>query len=134
MPVTQDEIKSMISELIELSKVDGHVSDQEIGFIQQVGNMLGLANEEILVLFKTPAPFNPPDQHFDRIVQFQRMVLLMNVDQNALDKEINYLKIMGMKLGLNPEAVDEVLEKMDDYPNNMIPPEDLLKIYSKHMN
>ncbi len=134
MSTTQEEIKSMISELIELSKVDGHVSDQEIGFIQQIGNMMGLANEEILALFKTPAPFNPPDEHFDRIVQFQRMVLLMNVDQDVHPNELNHLKLMGMKLGLNPHAVNEVLEKMDDYPNNMIPPEDLLKIYSKHMN
>ena len=124
----------MISELIELSKSDGYVSDQEIGFIHQIGNMMGLANEEILALFKTPVAFNPPDEHFDRIVQFQRMVLLMNVDKETHVNEMNHLKMMGLKLGLNPSAVDEVLKRMVDYPNNMIPPDDLLKIYRKHMN
>ena len=125
---------SMVSQLIELSKIDGHVSDQEIGFIQKVGNMIGLKNEEILELFKTPVEFDPPEEHFDRIVQFQRLVLLMNVDQVIDNSEIQHLRFAGLKMGLNPDAVNEVLKRIHDFPNNAIPPDELIKIYRSHMN
>ena len=58
----------------------------------------------------------------------------MNVDLEVNKKELAHLRFMGMRLGLNPNAVNEVLEKMHDYPNNMIPPNDLIAIYAKHMN
>ena len=129
-----EEKHSMISELIALSKVDGHVSEQEIGFIQQIGNMMGLSDQDILALFEKPAEFNPPDAHFDRIVQFQQLVLLMNVDQDVDENELKHIQFMGLKLGLNPNAVKEVLQRMTEFPNNMIPPDELLKIYGKYMN
>ncbi|MEO9531256.1 MAG: TerB family tellurite resistance protein [Crocinitomicaceae bacterium] len=129
-----EEKRSMISELIELAKVDGQVSEQEVGFIKQIGNMMGMQDADILALFKEPAPFDPPDPHFDRIVHFQQMVLLMNVDQEVDNSEISHLRYMGMKLGLNPNAVNEVLKRMYEYPNNMIPADELIKIYAKHMN
>jgi uncharacterized tellurite resistance protein B-like protein len=131
---TMEEKRSMISELIELAKVDDHVSEQEIGFIQQIGNMLGMEDADILKLFKEPAPFHLPNEHFDRIVHFQQMVLLMNVDQEVDNSEISHLRYMGMKLGLNPKAVNEVLKRMYEFPNNMIPADELLKIYSKYLN
>jgi len=129
-----DEKKSMISELIELSKVDGKVTEMETGFIHQIGKQMGLEEADMLHLFEFPFPYTPPTEHFERIVQFQRMVLLMNVDMEVHDKELAHLRFMGMRLGLNPNAVNEVLEKMHDYPNNMIPPNDLIAIYAKHMN
>ena len=129
-----EEKKSIISELIQLSKVDGHVSENETGLIKQVGNMIGLQDFEMLDLFKHPVKFKPETSHLDRIVQFQRLVLLANVDEKLTSEEIEHLKKMGLRLGLNPKAVTEVLVRMKDYPNNVIPPNDLLDIYKKHMN
>lgn len=129
-----NEKKSIISELIKLSKVDGQVSENEIGLIKQIGNMIGLQDFEILELFKHPVKFDPETSHLDRIVQFQCLVLLANVDEKLASEEIEQLKKMGLKLGLNQKAVNEVLVRMKDYPNNVIPPDDLLDIYKKHMN
>ena len=134
MNINIEEKRSMISELIELSKEDGHVSEEEINFIKQIGKVIGFKDIEIIELFKHPTPFNPPNNHFDRIVHFQQLVLLMNVDQQIDSKEIDHLKKMGIKLGLNPNAINEVLNRMKDYPNNMIPPNDLIAIYSKYLN
>ena len=129
-----EEIRSMISELISLSKVDGEVTEKEVGFIKQIGNGMGLKDNEIVELFSNPAPFNPPDGQLDRIVQFQRMVLLMNVDGKVDISEINHLRVMGLKMGLHPDAVKEILVRMSDYPNNAIPPDVLLQIHGKYFN
>lgn len=129
-----EEIRSMISELIALSKVDGEISEMEVGFIKQIGNGMGLNDTEIVELFSNPTPFNPPDGQLDRIVQFQRMVLLMNVDSQVDVSEINHLQVMGLKMGLHPEAVKEILTRTSDYPNNAIPPDVLIQIHKKYFN
>jgi uncharacterized tellurite resistance protein B-like protein len=128
------EKRSIISELIELSKVDGNVSEQEVALIKQMGSMIGLSDAEILDCFDNPAPFDPETSPLDRIVQFHRLVLLMNVDGEVKAAELNHLRLIGVKMGLNPNAVSEVLTRMYDFPNNMIPPDELIKIYSKYMN
>ena len=132
--MNQEEINSIISELIKLSMVDGHVSPDEAALIKKMGNMLGLSDDQILKLFEHPAPFNPQTAAFDRIVQFHRMVLLMNVDSNVSPEELNHLKWMGIKMGLNPDAVNEILLRMSDYPDHIIPPDILISIYKKYMN
>lgn len=128
------EKRSIISELIELSKVDGEVSEQEVALIKKMGNMIGMSDPEILDCFKNPAPFDPQTSAQDRIVQFHRLVLLMNVDGEVHASELNHLKLVGVKMGLNPNAVAEVLSRMYDFPNNLIPPQELIRIYSKYMN
>ena len=129
-----EEKLSIISELIELSKVDGKVTEKEIGLIKQMGNMIGLSDEQILNCFENPAPFDPQTSPFDRIVQFHRMVLLMNVDGEVSPNELHHLKLIAVKMGLNTNAVEEVLKRMYEFPNNMMPPDVLIEIYKKHMN
>ena len=58
----------------------------------------------------------------------------MNVDSNISEKEIEYIKEAGMKMGLHPEAVAEVLRVMNDYPNRIIPPDHLIQIFKVYHN
>ena len=130
----QDKIRSIISELIALSKVDGHVSSDEAALIKHMGNLLGMEDAEILELFDNPAPFDPQSSSEQRVIQFHRMVLLMSVDGEVKQEEINHIQWMGIKLGLNPGMINEILRRMGDYENNVIPPDVLISIYKKYMN
>jgi hypothetical protein len=124
----------LISQLIALSEVDGYVSDQEIGLIQKIGNLMGIKNPDILEMFRKPVAFIPPVDHMERIVQFQRMMLLINIDQDVSVEEIEFVRLASIRMGLNPDAVKESLLRMHQFPNSAIPPEDLLRIFSKYMN
>lgn len=124
----------MICELISLSKADGRVDEIELGFIKAVANRMGINDNELAELINNPVPFDPPTKDGDRILQFHRLVLLMNVDRQITDPEMEHLRIAGIKLGLNPLSTDEVLRRMFEYPNNVIPPEELIKIFLKHHN
>lgn len=129
-----EEKHSIISQLAELSKVDGRVTEDEIGLLKRMGNMLGLSDAEIVEIIKNPKPFNPPEGELDRMTQFHRLVLMMNVDGEVSPNEIQYLKLAGVKLGLQADVVEEVLREMVKYPNNVVPPEKLLEIYKKNLN
>lgn len=125
---------SLVSELINLAKADNRLDDNETGFIKIIGNMIGLQDEEILPLFETPVEFDPQSSELDRILQFHRLVLLMNVDRDVTQEELNYVKDLGIKMGLNTRATNEVLERMYDYENHVIPPDELIAIFRKHMS
>ena len=88
----------------------------------------------MLELFKSPAPFDPETSEMDRIIQFHRLVLLMNVDTNVDYSELQFIRQLAIKMGLNPRATNEVLERMKDYENNVVPPNELIAIFQKHHN
>ncbi len=57
---------------------------------------------------------------------FEVFVLLMNVDS---EKELDYVKTVGIKMGLNSLATEKVLNEMYEYPDKLIPNEKLFEIF-----
>jgi hypothetical protein len=66
--------------------------------------------------------------------QFHRLVLLMNIDGEADKREKDYIKDIGIRMGLNPGATDSVLEKMNKYPKGIVPTDELIKIFTRYYN
>ena len=125
---------SILSELIQLAKVDNQLDEQEQGFIKVIAEGLGVNDDELQNLYENPVAFDPGTTDGERILQFHRLVLLMNVDRTITDAEMSNVKTAGIKLGLNSMATNEVLQRMYDYPNNVIPPAELIAIFVKHHN
>ncbi len=125
---------SLLSELVKLARVDGEVKESEFIFLYSIAKQLGVSSKEVKGIFDKYIDFEPPAFEFDRIVQLQRLVLLMNVDLEIDEKELYNIKNLGMKLGLHPLAVAEVLEVMHEYPNKMLPPERLISIFQTFHN
>lgn len=129
-----EEKLSLISELIYLAKADFKIDEAERAFINILAQGMGISESQVDHLIQNPTAFDPPTEPQERILQFQRLILLMNIDREITDNEIAHIKLAGIRLGLNPQATDEVLKRMYDYPNNMIPPADLITIFVKHYN
>lgn len=130
----KSEINSMLADLVKLAKSDDEVRENEFQFLLSIASQLGVTKEEFLEIFRTYIEFNPPKLEFDRIVQLQRLILLMNVDLHVDDNEINMIKDLGIKMGLHPSATNEVLARMYEYPNKIIPPDVLLGIFNTFHN
>ncbi|MGB6152548.1 MAG: TerB family tellurite resistance protein [Pricia sp.] len=125
---------SILSEMIAFAKVDGTVKAPEYNFLSEVADHIGVNQQDFEELFTTKTEHVVPKSEADRIVQFHRLVLLMNVDQVQTDKEIARLKNVGLGMGLRPTAIDQVLSVMDDYPNKVVPPQVLINIFKAHYN
>jgi hypothetical protein len=48
--------------------------------------------------------------------------------------ELNKLHAIGMRMGLSPAAIDQVLSVMHQYPDKIVPPEVLLDIFRASNN
>ncbi len=134
MESSKQEILSLLKELIRFANADRQYREMENNFLLAIAEQLGIAEDEFQALFDAHIDYTPPTLEFERIVQFQRLVLLMNVDHETNETEIHKLKEFGMLLGLNPEAVNEVLVQMKLHENGMLSPEKLIEIFKVHHN
>jgi uncharacterized tellurite resistance protein B-like protein len=125
---------SLLSDLIKLAKEDTDDSTIEFDFLLKLALQMGVSKDDFKILFEEYIAFHPPVFEYDRIIQFQRLVLMMNVDQHVAKEELDYIRELGIKMGLHPSATDEVLKIMGDFPNSIVPPEKLIKIFKTFHN
>ena len=125
---------SLLTELIKLARCDHHLREQEYQFLLTIAQSLEVGKEEFDSLFESYIEFTPPVSEFERILQFHRLVLLMNIDQESSDTELDFLRDIGLRIGLNPAATNKVLVEMNNYPDKVIPPERLIEIFKENYN
>jgi len=125
---------SLLKDLIKIANSDRQFREEEQQFIYAIAQQLGITPKDYMRLFKENIDFVPPQLEVDRIVQFQRLVLMMNVDQNVSLTEVKAVQNLGLKMGLNPVSINQVLTEMHNYPNKMLPPKRLIEIFKIHHN
>lgn len=125
---------SLLTEMIAFAKSDTKVNEVEYNFLLAVASQIEVSKADFDRLFQNPAPHKPIASESERIVQFHRLVLLMNIDQDIRDEELVRLHEFGLRMGLNPNAIDKVLQVMGDYENNVVPPDVLLSIFKTYYN
>ncbi len=130
----KNEKASLIQQLIDLAKSDEHMKDAEFQFIMNLAHQMGLTRDELKQIFEKHIEFKPPKLEFERIVQFQRLVLLMNVDLHIDKSELDYIRNLGIRMGLHPSATNEILKIMHDYPNKVVPPQKLIEVFKTYQN
>lgn len=125
----------MLSDLIHLVRSDHDVNEREFRFIQAVARNMEVGEEELGQLFADKRPkYMVPELESDRILQFQRLLLLMNIQQRKKSNEAAVLKECTLRMGLNPIAVDKVLQVMEQYPDRVVPPRVLIGIFKVYYN
>ncbi len=132
---SKEEKLSLLSEMIQFAKADKKFKEVEYNFILAVASQLDISKQEIDILIeeeeRQKKSLHPESE---RILQFHRLVLLMNVDKETSQTEIHSLRNMGLQMGLPPEAIDSVLKEMQNYPNKVVPPEKLIAIFKRFYN
>jgi hypothetical protein len=125
---------SLLTELIKLANCDKKLREKEYDFIMIIAERLGVDKVTCDRLFAEYIEFTPPKSEFDRILQFHRLVLLMNIDQDANEKELNFIKNLEIRMGLSPLATNQVLTEMHNYPGKIVPSERLIQIFKEQYN
>lgn len=117
-----------------MAKADSDVRQIEFEFLLMLAQQMGITKDEFLDLFEKYIEFHPPKLEYERILQFQRLLLVMNIDEHITDEELDYIKQLGIRMGLHPMATNEVLKIMHNYENKVIPPNKLIEIFKTYHN
>lgn len=134
MNSSKEEKLGLISDLIELARIDRELRAKELEFIKAIASTIKINSIEVDQLVNKPVASKVIKSESARITQFHRLVLVMNIDQRTSIDEIVALKNFGLNMGLPSSAIDEVLQQMGNYENKLIPPHILIDIFKKHHN
>lgn len=127
---------SLLSEMIAFAKYDKEINDVEYGFLLGVAKQLGISRSDFDYLIEHPVTYVHLKSHSERIVQFHRLVLLMNIDQGNQDNSLGIIKLynFGLRMGLSHESITKVLYLMESFPNKIVPPDVLIDIFKTQYN
>lgn len=125
---------SLLSEMIAFAKSDEVIKNIEYNFLLGVARQLDISREDFDYLIEHPVNYVHLKSHSERIVQFHRLVLLMNIDNEHTNEEIVKLHNFGLRMGLNHESINKVLYLMESFPNNVVPPDVLIDIFKVQYN
>ncbi|MFD2585823.1 TerB family tellurite resistance protein [Croceitalea marina] len=131
---TYQEKLSILSEMIAFAQVGKTIKQSEYDFLIGVSKKLGVDKKAFEELLHQKVEKKILKSQIDRIVQFHRLLLLMNIDKRQTKTEITRLHNIGLKMGLPPSAIDQVLEVMHKYPDNIVPSKVLIDIFKAHYN
>jgi len=125
---------SLLSEMIAFAINDSRLKNIEYNFLLGVAKQLEITREDFDYLIDHPVDYKHLKSHSERIVQFHRLVLLMNIDGEITQHEIIKLHNFGLRMGLNHESINKVLYLMDSFPNKIVPPDVLIDIFKVQYN
>lgn len=125
---------SLLSEMIAFARIDESLKSIEYQFLLGVAKQLEISRDDFNYLLDNPVTYIHLKSHSERIVQFHRLVLLMNVDSNVSKKEIVRLHNFGLRMGLSHESINRVLDLMESFPNKIVPPGVLIDIFKVQYN
>jgi hypothetical protein len=125
---------SLLSEMIAFARIDKTLKEIEYNFLLGVAKQLEITRDDFDYLLDNPVTHINLKSHSERIVQFHRLVLLMNLDEDITNKELVRLHNFGLRMGLSHESICKVLDLMESFPNKIIPPDFLIDIFKIQYN
>lgn len=127
---------SLLSEMIAFAKYDKDIRNIEYNFLLGVAKQLEISREDFDYLIENPINYIHLKSHSERIVQFHRLVLLMNIENNGDANSSGVIKLynFGLRMGLSHESITKVLYLMESFPNKIVPPDVLIDIFKTQYN
>lgn len=128
---------SLLSEMIAFAKHDKDIKNIEYNFLLGVAKQLEITREDFEYLIEHPVLYTHLKSHSERIVQFHRLVLLMNIEDHQNDNNssgVIKLYNFGLRMGLSHESITKVLYLMESFPNKIVPPDVLIDIFKTQYN
>lgn len=127
---------SHINDLIQLSKIDGAESHMEQNFINSIASRLGIEKSDVEKIKdkKLKIPFSPPKRESQIIEQFHRLILLIGIDKSIYKEEVSFCVELGVRMGLNYNAITESLRKTVRNPAYIMHLDEMESIFKKYSN
>jgi hypothetical protein len=125
---------SILSELINFARIDHRLNEKELDFLRAISRRLDVDESVFESLVRSPLPTLKLESLSDRLVQFHRLFMLMNIDEDQDPSEVEALYNYGLSMGLPVSAIRQLLEVMHEYPDRIVPADVIVKIFHAHYN
>ncbi len=134
MSENYNEKLNLLSEMVSFAQIDGKLHEKEFQFLQLIACELQILNKDFNDLFQSEAKSKPIQNEFERMQQFYRLALLMHCDGFKHPNENNAIHEIGIKMALNPFAIDRILKAIDSSSSRTLNPHFLLQVFNEQLN
>lgn len=131
---TRAEKISLLSEMIAFAIVDNELHDKEYDFLFLLSQELQIDKQTFLDLFRKRDPFLPIKNEFQRVLHFYKLALLMYCDGIKHTNENILIHQKGIEMGLDPKAMDRILNLMQSSNCNIVAPEIVISAFQEQYN
>ena len=127
-------IRSQLSALIALAKVDGDFAGEERDLIYMIGKANGVTEKEIVQLVETPEPLPSLSTMTDddKFEYLYNIVQLMKIDSQVYLSEIKYCEELAAKLGYKKGVISALSAKVFSDPSITSDREALKRVVKKY--
>lgn len=125
---------NLLSEMISFAQIDGQLHDREFQFLQLVACELQIKHTDFIDLFQSDYTIKPIQNDLERMQHFYRLALLMHCDGVKHQNENNAIHEIGIKMALNPFAINRILKAIDNSATKTIDPHFLLAVFNEQLN
>jgi hypothetical protein len=125
---------SHLKALYHLACADNVFSKAEAVYIQKVAEKLGIDVAELAKFEKTEPKLHLPDREFKIYALFHRLAIIIMVDDGINEQEKRYCFNLGIKMGLHPNAVGEIIEYVIEHGAMQTSPKEVMNIFRKYLS
>lgn len=134
MDENYEEKLNLLSEMVSFAQIDGKLHETEFQFLQLVACELQIKHTDFKDLFQSDLISKPIKNELERMQHFYRLALLMHCDGIKHENENNAIHEIGIKMALNPFAINRILKAIDHSPNKTIDPYFLIEVFNEQLN
>ena len=125
---------SHLKALYHLACADNDLSKVELVYIRKVAEGLGIDPKELENFDSSEPELELPDKEYKIYSLFHRFAIIVMVDNAITEKEKQYCFNLGVKMGLHPNAVNEIVEYTIANGAMAALPDRIMAIFKKYSN
>ena len=131
---THEQKVSHLKALYYIANSDNVYSEIEATYIMNVAKHLGVNLDEEEHFQEDGIDLVLPKKEHQLYSLFHRLALIVILDDNIREVEKQYCRDLGIRMGLHPNAVNEVIEHVITEGIHDPAPERVLGIFRKYLN
>lgn len=128
--------KSHLHLLLQLARADDRMHVNEDKFMRQVAKRIGLNNAEFeeVKFYPERFTFTLPKTPEERFNCFVDLLNLMKVDDDIAKEEIDFIKRVGLVLGINIPLTEDLIALMEKFIGKEVPVNVINEAAQKYLN
>jgi DnaJ-domain-containing protein 1 len=129
---TYEQKISHLKALYHLACADNVFSKAEAIFIRNVAERLGIDPRELETFDAREPDLDLPDTEFKTQVLFHRLAIIIMIDNEVTEREKQYCTNLGIRMGLHPNAISEIIEIISIRGTMNVMPNEIIGIFKKY--
>lgn len=125
---------SHLKALYHLACADNELSTLEMTYINKVAEHLGVNPDEIKHFSGSEPELELPDKEYKLFSVFHRLAIIIMIDNSVSEAEKKYCFNLGVKMGLHPNAVSEIIDHVIAKGAINALPSEIMAIFRKYMS